>query len=120
MHEADLYRKSNVMQKRDAMDCLKEYSRRIQWKGFEDRILDIGCGDGSVTVNLLRSHIPGEFELIGCDISEEMVRFANENYKDGNTNFIVQDIQAHLNEDLINNFDHVFSFYALHWIKDQK
>lgn len=121
MNEAELYQKSNSMQKKGVLEILKDFSNKIQWKNNEDTVIDIGCGDGSVTNNILKNYLPDNFKIIlGCDISQEVVRYANEHYKDNKIKFIVQDIEATIPEDLIGQFDHVFSFYTLHWIRQQE
>lgn len=117
---AELYHKNNRMQRRDALQCLENYSGRMKWKKSGDKIIDIGCGDGSV-LNLTKNFIPMEYEeILGCDISEKMIHFANLNNKDHRTKFMVLDIEGKLPEALREKFDHAFSFYALHWIKDQE
>lgn len=121
MDNAELYQKSNTLQKRDALDALEEYAAKIKWKTNGEKIVDIGCGDGSVTTEILKNYMPIHYKkLVGCDISEKMVHFANENYGNERTSFIVLDIEKYLPEHLRVQFDHVFSFYALHWIKRQK
>lgn len=121
MNQARLYHNSNSLQRRDAFEILKRYSKKIRWQSCEDRIIDVGCGDGSVTVDILKTNFPDKFgKLIGCDISIEMVKYANEQYRDESTTFIVQDIEDSLPDELTGSFDHVFSFYTLHWIKNQQ
>lgn len=71
-----------------------------------ERILDLGCGDGALTIRLL------EFgcEVVGVDSSPEMIATAqtlglNAQLMDGNA------LQFH------HEFDAVFSNAALHWMK---
>ncbi|XP_045447646.1 juvenile hormone acid O-methyltransferase-like [Melitaea cinxia] len=121
MNNAELYHRSNILQKRDALQCLEEYGKRIKWKNGRTKIIDIGCGDGSVTMSILRKFIPNSYErLVGCDISENMIQFANEHHASDHTSFMVLDIEGDLPNELRGNFDHAFSFYALHWIKHQE
>lgn len=119
MNNAVLYEKCNSLQKRDALLCLEEYASKMRWKTSKNNILDIGCGDGSVT-NMLKKYIPTDFKLLGCDISEKMVNFANDHHCNEQTSFTVLDIEGDLPEGMKGKFDHVFSFYALHWIIDQE
>ncbi|KAJ8730693.1 hypothetical protein PYW08_002106 [Mythimna loreyi] len=119
MNNAVLYEKCNSLQKRDALLCLEEYSSKLKWKKNNNNILDIGCGDGSVT-NMLKKYIPTDFKLLGCDISEKMVNFANDHHCNEQTSFTVLDIESDLPEGMKGKFDHVFSFYALHWIINQE
>ncbi|CAH2076689.1 unnamed protein product, partial [Iphiclides podalirius] len=119
--DAELYQKSNTLQKRDALECLEEYARKIRWRRLSDRVIDIGCGDGSVTASILRRYIPNSCSrLMGCDISKKMVQHANKHYANNQICFRVMDIEGALPRELRNSFDHAFSFYTLHWIKRQE
>ncbi|CAH2231010.1 jg3461 [Pararge aegeria aegeria] len=121
MNNAELYQKSNTLQKRDALQCLEEYVKKIKWKYDGDRVIDIGCGDGSVTSSILKKFLPYNYKnLVGCDISEKMVKYAIDHHATDRTNFSVLDIEGILPDELRENFDHAFSFYALHWIKHQE
>ncbi|KAL4716356.1 hypothetical protein ACJJTC_006718 [Scirpophaga incertulas] len=121
MNNPKLYQEYNFATKRDAFDFLTEYADKIKWKKKGAKIIDIGCGDGSVTATVLKNFIPDNFEqLLGSDINETMVNFANECHMDDKTKFSVLDIASDLPEDMKRQFDHVFSFYALHWIKKKK
>ncbi|KAF9407855.1 hypothetical protein HW555_012265 [Spodoptera exigua] len=119
MNNAALYEKANSMQKRDALNFLEDISPKLKWKKSISNILDIGCGDGCVT-SMLKKYIPTDFKLLGCDISEKMVNFANDHHCNEQTSFTVLDIAGDVPEGMKGKFDHVFSFYALHWILDQE
>lgn len=118
MEDAELYQKSNSLQRRDAIQCLDTYARKMRWRKF-DRVIDIGCGDGGVT-DLLKTYMPANSKLLGCDISEKMIEFANDKHGDNRTEFIVLDIEGKLPHALRKSFEHAFSFYTLHWIMDQE
>lgn len=72
-----------------------------------ERILDLGCGDGALTIKLLDCGC----EVVGVDSSQEMVAAAQRLGLDAR----VMDGQA-LQFD--NEFDAVFSNAALHWMKE--
>ncbi|KAJ0173391.1 hypothetical protein K1T71_011567 [Dendrolimus kikuchii] len=75
--------------------------------------------DGSTTI-ILEKYLPANYEaLVGCDLNERSVRFANEKYANHRISFQVLDIQGELPARLRGSFDHVFSFYTIHWIRDQ-
>ncbi|XP_045447622.1 juvenile hormone acid O-methyltransferase-like [Melitaea cinxia] len=121
MNNAELYHRYNIITKRDALQCLEEYEKRIKWKKGEITVIDIGSGDGSVTMNILKKIIPNNCEkLVGCDISEAMVQYANDHYANDHTSFMVLDIERDLPNELRGNFDHAFSFYVLNWIQHQE
>ncbi|CAB3223840.1 unnamed protein product [Arctia plantaginis] len=106
------------MQKRDVIAFLDQYAVNIKWKK-NNRIMDVGCGDGGNT-SILTNYVPTDFKLVGCDISTNMVKFANDNYSNERTSFAVLDIAGCLPDSMKGKFDQVFSFYALHWVLDQR
>ena len=73
-----------------------------------ERILDLGCGDGVLTVKLIEAGA----DVIGVDASETMIDAARERGIDAR----VADGQA-LNFD--REFDAAFSNAALHWMLDK-
>ncbi|CAH1646565.1 unnamed protein product [Spodoptera littoralis] len=120
MNDPELYNVANSMQKNAAVQCLNEYAKKMNWKNIGDSAIDLGCGDGSVTV-ILKKYMPSNYKkLVACDISEKAVKYANEHHSDEVTIFKVMDIQGDLPEEMHSAFHHVFSFYALHWIRNQE
>ena len=66
---------------------------KLALKGNE-RVFDIGCGDGKVTAEIAKQLPNGS--VLGIDKSEEMIRFAQENFpskKYNNLSFEVQNIR---------------------------
>ena len=80
-----------------------------------ERILDLGCGDGALTVELAKL-VPDGF-VLGIDASENMISTARRDHAGSNLQFERQDINA---IDFEPEFDLVFSNATLHWIKDHK
>ncbi|CAH1646564.1 unnamed protein product [Spodoptera littoralis] len=119
MNNPALFEQTNFISKRDALNFLDDISPKLKWKKSISNVLDIGCGDGCVT-SMLKKYIPTDFKLLGCDISEKMVNFANEHHSNEQTSFTVLDIAGDIPEDMKGKFDHVFSSYALHWVSDQE
>ncbi|WP_258166526.1 trans-aconitate 2-methyltransferase [Paenibacillus sp. PCH8] len=74
-----------------------------------ERILDVGCGNGNLTAQIAAA---GALPT-GIDLSEEMIRQAQDQYPD--LNIQVGDA-CHYRTD--EPFDAVFSHAALHWIQD--
>jgi len=103
------YEKSSSAQEKWA----KELIAKLKLKGNE-RILDIGCGDGKVTV-LLAEHVPNG-SVTGVDLSPDMIAYAKTKYKD-RRNLIFQMGDAS-NLEYAKEFDYAVSFACLHWIKD--
>lgn len=120
-----LYHRSNDVQRQDAKDILDEYSKVIKWrKDGRDSLLDIGCGSGDVMIDFILPIMPKNFsKLMGVDIAEDMVKHAKLLYQRPKISFdkcnIAGDIKAIL-VDHSEGFDHVTSFYCLHWEWNQK
>uniref|UniRef100_A0A069DQQ0 Putative farnesoic acid o-methyltransferase n=1 Tax=Panstrongylus megistus TaxID=65343 RepID=A0A069DQQ0_9HEMI len=112
------YSSHNEMQTNDARCLLKEMADTFHWTDCE-RILDIGSGPGDVTYNVLRPFVAKSSVVVGSDVSEESVKFANAHYSSDDLIFKKLDIE---NEYIWDNywkkesFDKIFSFYCLHWI----
>ena len=81
----------------------------------QERILDLGCGDGTLTAELA-DLVPGGF-VLGIDASENMISTARRDHTGANLRFEKQDINT---IDFKSEFDLVFSNATLHWIKDHK
>ena len=119
MQNAPLYATSNQMQRRDAAVALAAHLPSMTWEEEED-ILDVGCGSGDVTASLLYSAIPVRCRLTGCDVSGEMVEWAQEHHQTDNIQFSQLDIASSLQPRLTfpAGFHKIFSLYCLHWVRD--
>jgi trans-aconitate methyltransferase len=110
--------------------CASDYSRQsslqqamaeeqlglLTLKGNE-RILDIGCGDGKITAEIA-TRVPGG-SVLGVDPSADMIKFASSHFTVGhrpNLHFEVADVR-HL--PYRQEFDLAVSFNALHWVPEQ-
>ena len=79
-----------------------------------ERILDLGCGDGVLTVQLA-SRVPAGF-VVGIDSAPSMIAAASRQVRT-NLKFELLDMRQ-LGYDQA--FDLVFSNSALHWVKDHQ
>lgn len=105
------YEKSSSAQYNWAMDLIS----RLALKG-DEKILDIGCGDGKITSGIA-SLVPNG-SVVGIDVSQGMIDFAKSKFtgdKYGNLDFQLADALA---LDFVDEFDLVVSFACLHWIKN--
>ncbi len=93
----------------------KEWGKRLINEldlGGDEKILDLGCGDGGITIQLAEL-VPNGM-VLGIDASQRMIEVAN-NYRKNNLSFVLKDINSLDYED---EFDLIFSNATLHWIKD--
>lgn len=74
-------------------------------------ILDLGSGPGRITVRLA-DQLP-DANIIGIDISETMVNYANTHNVRDNLTFLQQDM---LQPFPMNKFDLIYSMWSLHWL----
>jgi ubiquinone/menaquinone biosynthesis C-methylase UbiE len=105
---SEYYDKNSIMQYRTAMNMLEA----LPIKGHE-AILDVGSGSGKITAKLAEKT---KGQIVGLDLSEDMVRFACEHYKAKNLAFIVGNVTK---MQFKNQFDIVVSFWTLSWVEDQ-
>lgn len=79
-----------------------------------EAILDLGCGDGFLTV-LLAERAP-EGRIVGIDASRGMIDAARRHWRD-NLEFHLRDIN---DLDFSSEFDLIFSNATLHWVHDHR
>ncbi len=110
--DAEAYRRSSTAQ----WEWGREVIERIRLRGDES-VLDIGCGDGKLTVELARMAPRGR--VLGLDNSPEMIHYARKAFPSErypNLKWVVMSAEE---MNFQGAFDLVFSNSALHWIKDQ-
>jgi len=92
--------------------CAERLISTIGNKDFE-HILDVGCGTGNYTA-LLRKKFPLS-NITAVDISQEMVKIAQNKLDKGNIDFIISDAE---NFDFQGGFDLISSNVTLQWFQD--
>lgn len=123
MNDVERYIKYSSPAQREAKYIIGRFARLVQWKS-NCNVLDVGCGPGNVTHDVLLPILPKSAELVvGIDKLQSAIEQANLTYGEipnlifrhvnivSDTNFI----ETH--EDY---FDHAFSFSCLHFIKEQE
>ncbi|XP_072747973.1 juvenile hormone acid O-methyltransferase-like [Anoplolepis gracilipes] len=107
----------NDLQKCNVMSLIDEFDEDLIH--MSGKCMDIGCGPGDITKNILLPALNPNAVMIGTDISENMIEFAKKTYGNEKLKFEVLDIQTtSLPKKYISRFDHVFSFNVLHWCYD--
>lgn len=105
--DGEKYKQASSHQKEWGLRLIAELSL----KG-DEKILDLGCGDGVLTKQL--ADIVPRGKVIGIDASEGMLKAADK-LAATNLSFLLLDIN---NIDFKEEFDLIFSNAALHWVKD--
>jgi trans-aconitate 2-methyltransferase len=110
-HEFDgnKYEKSSAHQKEWGSKLVAD----LELKG-DERVLDLGCGDGANTA-LLAEALP-RGQVVGIDASKGMIKTAQTREK-ANLSFRLMDIDRIEFKD---EFDVIFSNAALHWVRDHE
>lgn len=109
MWNADVYNKYGKERMQPSMDLVHRISH-YQFK----RILDVGCGTGMSTASI--AAVWKDSEIIGVDLSEEMLQKARETMPE--IAFIRKDCSKPIFE--LGNFDLIFSNAFLQWIPDHE
>lgn len=102
---ADSYISGNYFQKKINDIFLEEISHAI--KGH---VLDIGCGDGYYTNQIL--NLSKCSSITAIDKSLSMIEHANEHWHDNKISYLNIDIESLSNLD---TFDTIISLWCLHW-----
>jgi len=123
MNNPKLYDSCHGLPTRDVTKVLSEYINSMSWK-TGDRVLDLGCGPGSVTTQVLMPRLPEDFGLlVGADLSANMIQYASKTYVHSKLKFtqfdLVKDI-GNTSQLRPSDFDKIFSFFCLNWIPEQR
>lgn len=121
------------------MDQAKEYLNQtdgVQYEvitslldEFEDEvktmrgtIMDIGCGPGNLTKDLLLPKFTKDTNIVGLDVSKNMIDCARTiNKSEKRLSFEQLNIEtSKLPAEFIERFDNGFSFFCLQWVHDMK
>ncbi|XP_029160093.1 juvenile hormone acid O-methyltransferase-like [Nylanderia fulva] len=116
MELAEDYLASSNMQNRDTSELIDEFSAEMS--KMKGKCLDIGCGPGYITKEILSRVLPNESEIVGADISHKMINYARTFYSGERLSYIVLDIESDLPSDQIEQYDNIISFYTMHWTYD--
>jgi len=110
-HEFDgmKYEKASAHQREWGTKLIAELGLR----GTES-VLDLGCGDGTLTAQL--ADLVPQGEVVGIDASQGMIDAARPKER-GSLRFFLLDIN---NLNFTARFDIVFSNATLHWVKDHR
>ena len=108
-HEFDgeKYEKASAHQRQWGTKLVSELGLR-----GNERVLDLGCGDGALTAQI--ADLLPNGEAIGIDASQGMIDIAQTRQR-ANLRFVRMDIN---DLDCVEQFDVIFSNATLHWISD--
>ena len=105
---------------RDSSSQQKKWGRELLSKlrlAGDERVLDIGCGDGKLTVEIAELVPSGH--VMGIDSSPEMIGFARDAFPHEAYPNLSWEVMDARELDFEDEFDVVFSNAVLHWIFDQ-
>ena len=110
--DAQAYNRVSALQQ-----CLAEKSiRRLPLDG-DERVLDLGCGDGKITVEIARRLPRGS--VVGVDASNAMIAFAAQKFPATTHPNVAWRVADAAQLPFAEQFDLVVSFNCLHWVRDQ-
>jgi len=95
----------------------KELVGKLGLRG-DERLLDIGCGDGKATA-MIASMVPGGI-VVGIDNSPDMIALARKQFPESAHPRLRFDVMDARDLRFQNEFDVAFSNAALHWIRDHR
>merc|ERR1719400_1627666 len=119
------YTKSNLAHFTINRRAVTDFLRIHPGLGPQDRLLDFGCGTGETTLALAQGGPGAGGEVVGVDISEEMITHCQSTPQTSPTNtsnlsFIQLDVtraESFISSNLA-SFSCLTSFSCLHWVPD--
>ncbi|GBD95666.1 MAG TPA: class I SAM-dependent methyltransferase [Nitrospirae bacterium] len=103
-----------IVERRRLLEVMKSFYRYFILSNENNNILDLGCGDGIITLNLLE--IDKSISATLIDASDDMLNKASDRLSGfENINFIKASFQEILEKDILHgNFDFAVSSLAIH------
>jgi trans-aconitate methyltransferase len=95
----------------------RELIAKLKLRG-DEKILDVGCGDGKVTAEIARSLPAGS--VVGTDASSQMIAFAKKTFPAKKFKSLTFQVMDARKLKLPQSFDVVFSNAAWHWVDDHQ
>ncbi|CAN7941141.1 unnamed protein product [Ixodes pacificus] len=89
----------------------------------DQQFLDLGCGPGNITRDVLLPQCPPCRRLVAVDSSEDMLKYAREHFYHPKICYDTLDIASDDPSDFAGRyglFDRVYSLLLLNWLKDQE
>ncbi|XP_040075584.1 juvenile hormone acid O-methyltransferase-like [Ixodes scapularis] len=89
----------------------------------DQQFLDLGCGPGNITRDVLLPQCPPCRRFVAVDSSEDMVRYAREHFYHPKICYDTLDIMSDDPSDFVGRyglFDRVYALLLLNWLKDQE
>ena len=109
LRNAEEYAKNSSLQSKWAMESLGVFPFKD-----DDWVLDVGCGNGSITEEIAAKVPLGT--VVGLDISEEMLIYAKKYHLSPNIVYVQGDARK---LPFVERFDKAVAFLSLNWIKEQ-
>jgi ubiquinone/menaquinone biosynthesis C-methylase UbiE len=109
--DAELYKKNSIiLQQTSALELIEQLDIKQ-----DDHILDVGCGDGKITIELAKKAYIGKVD--GFDLSQDMIELAQKEYQNiANLSFLLGDASNFLYKQ---KFDWIVSFFCLQWVNNK-
>ncbi|CAN7946944.1 unnamed protein product, partial [Ixodes hexagonus] len=119
----ELYANAHAPQRTASIAALESLETSARSLSRPDaQVLDVGCGTGDFTYQQLLPRCQPCRRIVATDVSQSMVRYAKEHFGHPLISYevhaIEDDISALLNT--YGKFDRIYSFFALHWVKNLK
>ncbi|XP_012537919.1 juvenile hormone acid O-methyltransferase [Monomorium pharaonis] len=112
------YASSDEFQASNVQKIISDFVKDL--RSISGKCMDVGCGPGDITRNVILPNLHPNAVIIGTDISATMIEYAKKAYSDNKRlEFEVLDIETEsLPEKYISKLDCIFSFHSLQWCND--
>jgi ubiquinone/menaquinone biosynthesis C-methylase UbiE len=121
MNKGELYAEISKIHHDDFVESIKIFKDKFKWKSDgSDALLDIGCGDGSVTSYFIAATLSPETKVVAIDKCKDMIENAKKCFENKNLKFSVMNIEEDLVGDLLRpeSFNIITSFLAFQYVEN--
>ncbi|KRT84896.1 methyltransferase, partial [Oryctes borbonicus] len=121
MNYANKWFKTTIT-KQAVLRYLQNYGHLLKWQNYKEHVLEVGCGEGSITKNILFSHIKDRVhKLVAVDKLDAMIVLAKKESQEEEIEYQILDIMDERRiEKMQSQFEHIFSFFVAHLIPDNR
>lgn len=86
------------------------------------KFLDVGCGPGNITRDLLLPKCGPGSKIVATDLSREVLHYAEKHFAHPMIEYELLDIGRDVSDFARKhgNFSRVYSFFCINWLKDQR
>ena len=99
----------------DQIDLITKQVSNVLNLKKDDKLLDLGCGNGALTVKFLQS----VSKILGIDRSDYLIKIAKQNFENENLQFKCFELSSYINQNSIHNYNKCLMYGVSSFLEDE-